>query len=81
MKIYASHDNAGNIRALAIPAADVPGDLSFEPGPDEQVSAVEVDVVDGEKRREFLTDLMKNYRVERTASKAAASAAARLIKK
>jgi hypothetical protein len=79
MKIFTSHDDAGNIHAVAIPAGELEGgEMSLEPEPGGHVSELDIDVVAGEKRHEFLNDLMRNYRVERTSSKAAA---ARLVKK
>jgi hypothetical protein len=78
MKIFASHDDAGNIHAVAIPADELEGEMSVDPEPGEHVSELDIDVIAGEKRHEFLSDLMRNYRVERSSPK---PDAARLVKK
>jgi hypothetical protein len=69
MKIIASHDDAGHIHAVAIPADEVEGEMSVDPEPGEQVSELDIDFVASEKRHEFLSDLMRNYRVERSSPK------------
>ena len=78
MKILASHDDAGNIRALAIPAEGLDGEMSIDPAPGEQVSELDIEFVAGEKRHEFVNDLLRNYRVERSSPE---QNAARLVKK
>src|SRR5262245_34518785 len=78
MKIFATHDDAGNIHALAIPADEIEGGMSVDPEPGEQVSELDIDFVASEKRHEFLNDLMRNYRVERSSPKPDST---RLVKK
>jgi hypothetical protein len=77
MKIFASHDDAGNIHAVAIPADELEGEMSVDPEPGEHVSELDIDLIAGDKRHEFLSDLMRNYRVDRPSK----PDSARLVKK
>jgi hypothetical protein len=54
--------------------------MSVDPEPGEHVSELDVDFVADEKRHEFLTDVLRNYRVERVAAKGG-PATARLVRK
>ena len=79
MKIFASHDDAGNIHAVAIPADELEGgEMSIDAEPKSHVSELDIEVVAGEKRHEFLNDVMRNFRVERSSPK---GGTARLVKK
>lgn len=69
MKIYATHDEAGNIVALGIPADDIKeGEVGMIAEPGQYVSEIEVDYTSDAQRHELLADLARNYRVERMAS-------------
>jgi hypothetical protein len=77
MKIFASHDADGRIRGVTIPADEHKGgELSVDPEPGQHVSVVDVDSVADDKLQAFVTDLVRHYRVERSAK-----APARFVKK
>ena len=76
MKLYAIHDEVGNIRGMAIPADEVKGgSMGLEAEPGQFVSQIDVDFVADEKRHDYMNDLSRNYQVDRS------KGAARLLKK
>ena len=67
MKVFAVHDEAGNISGLAIRAEDVKdGEVGVGAEGGNYVS--EIDVPDGRDRQQVLADLARNHRVERLAT-------------
>ena len=71
MKVFAVHDEAGNIVGLAIPAEGVKdGEFGIIAEPGQYASEVEVHDTSGKKPREVLADLAQNYRIERSATPA-----------
>jgi hypothetical protein len=69
MKVFAVHDEAGNIAGLAIRAQDVEdGEVGVTAGTGNYVT--EIDVPDTRDRppQEVLADLARNHRVERLAT-------------
>jgi hypothetical protein len=67
MKVFAVHDEAGNIAGLAIRAEDVKdGEVGL--GADAGHYVSEIEVPDARDRQQVLSDLSRNHRVERLAT-------------
>ena len=67
MKVFAVHDEAGNIAGLAIRAEDVKdGEVGVGAEGGNYVS--EIEVPDARDRQQVLADLARNHRVERLAT-------------
>jgi len=67
MRVHAVHDDAGNIRSLAIPSDEVEGgSMSVEPERGQRASEFDVEFVADERRQEFMNDLLRNHRVDRS---------------
>lgn len=66
MRVFAVHDEAGNIVGLAIPAGGVE-DGAFEliPAPGQYASEIELHETRDRQSHEVLSDLARSYRVER----------------
>ncbi len=68
MKIFVTHDQEGNILAVALPGPEDDGDLRVTPEAGEFVSEVEAKVQlsleDDESLSEQLTDIVQNSRIE-----------------
>jgi hypothetical protein len=70
MKVYASHDEAGNITGLAIPAKGIEeSDFSVESESGSFVVSIDVEDGDDTGREHVLKDLAENYRVDRSGGK------------
>jgi hypothetical protein len=71
MRVFAVHDEAGNILGLAIPAEGVEdGQFGIIAEPGQYASEIEVHNTSGKEPRELLADLAQNYRIERLATPA-----------
>jgi hypothetical protein len=63
MRILVTHDAAGNILSLAVPAPDAPGQLVVEPQAGELVSELDVPSVDQEQLHE-LSGIARDSRID-----------------
>jgi hypothetical protein len=71
MRVFAVHDEAGNILGLAIPAEGAEdGEFGLIADPGQYASEIEVHDTSGKEPRELFADLVQNYRIERLATPA-----------
>jgi hypothetical protein len=67
VRIYATHDQEGNIVGLAIPAEGInEDDFEVVADPGCLVSKIDYEDTDDSGRDRLLSDLVRNYRVDRS---------------